>query len=1002
MKAVFKAIGSTTITGFLFIIIAMALGMATIVETLYDTTTAQVWIYSATWLEVIYLIFSINLVINLFRFKLLKNGKITLWLFHFSFLLILLGGAVTRYLSHEGMLHLREGENTNRYLSSDNTLTLTVNEDTEQKRVKLSPYAIDHHSVSLEDVEVSISNYQTGVEKSLKSSPDGKAFLKLTVIQNFHSEAILLGEGETITIGNQKISFGPSSEMSSIRIQKRKNELLIDSDSAVIVRTMSSEQMGGNSVVHKLPLVAKQVYQIEDLQIILMGYEPHGCIVAKRAKNGMYSSVEATITTARIRKKVTLFNITGLPLSEEHFTLGNQMIMMGFGQKELTLPFQLKLKDFILERYNGSNSPAAYRSMIELDDTKDSIHKEVEISMNNTLHYKRYRLYQTSYDQDERGTILTVNNDYWGTLITYLGYFVMIAGMVLALFAPKSRFQKLLKRSIAPILLLLSMTGLPHSSKASNTKEEVMNDFGKVWVQSHDGRIKPISTLSNDFLRKVMWKTSFKGKQPEEVLFGIMSNPQDWENENIIKITPYVAELIHVDKKYASYHDFFDSQTGRYKLIGLVNRAYQKAPNQRHQKDKDIIKIDERVNIFHLASTQALLKTFPVKDTPLALWNAPTDFTKEATSPEQMFLRGIWNLISREYHSNHYDKVSYYLNAIHTYQQTNYKALPSEKMNKLERSYTKANIFLKIFPLYLSLGVVFLFVCFIKILQNRPYTRRFEITIFVLLLLPFLLHTIGMVLRGIISGHMPWSNGYESMIYVAWSMMLAGLIFARKNPIIISGASFLTGITLFVAHLSWMNPEITFLVPVLKSHWLTFHVAIITASYGFIGISMFIGIVNMVLSMLLSTTNRERVDLTIKQLTDINEASMILGLYLLTIGTFLGGIWANEAWGRYWGWDPKETWSLVTIFVYSFVTHMRLIPLFKGGFAFNVASIFSFSSILMTYLGVNYYLTGLHSYGSGEAGNISYYSLLGVLFLIVLCIMAHRKYRKFQTNSQEI
>ncbi|QZT36645.1 cytochrome c biogenesis protein CcsA [Halosquirtibacter xylanolyticus] len=998
MKAVIKAIGSTTLTGFLFILIAMALGMATIVETLYDTATAQIWIYNATWLEVVYLIFSINLLINIFRFKLLKNKKIALWMFHISFLLIILGGAATRYFSHEGMLHLREGETTHRYLSSDNTLSLTVDNNTEERTIKLSPYAFNHHSISCEDIKVSISNYQTGVEKTLEATPNGQGYLKLMIIQNFHSETSIIGQGEVIHVGKQTVGFSATTQNPTVSIQNTDNKLSIKSDASIRVRTMSKDHLSDNTIKHELPLFPKRVYQIDDLQIVLMDYVPSGRIKAKRSQNGMYTAVDATISTKQMSKEVTLFNITGLPLSQQNFLIGSHNIQIGLGQKERTLPFDLKLKDFILERYNGSNSPAAYRSIMELNDTKNNLHKEVEISMNNTLHHQRYRFYQTSYDQDEKGTILTVNTDYWGTLITYLGYFLMILGMLLALFTPNSRFQKLLKRSVAPVLLLITLLSSPLSSKASNSKEDVIEDFSKIWVQSHDGRIKPISTLSNDFLRKVMWKTSYKGKQPEEVLFGIMANPQAWSQENIIKVTPYIAGLINVDKKYANYQDFFDTQTHRYKLIELVNQAYQKAPNQRHQKDKDVIKIDERVNIFNLARTQSLLKTFPSKENVHSLWKAPTDFTDKAAKPEQLFLRGIWDLIIKEYQNNNYDKAIYYLNSITTYQKKNYNDLPSEMMNKLERRYTKSNIFLKIFPLYLILGFVFLFICFIKILGNSPYTKRFEIVLFSLLLIPFLLHTVGMVMRGIISGHMPWSNGYESMLYVAWTMMLAGLIFARKNPIIISGAAFLTGITLFVAHLSWMNPEITFLVPVLKSHWLTFHVAIITASYGFIGISMFIGIVNMILSLMTNSRNQDRIRQTIQQLTDINEASMILGLYLLTIGTFLGGIWANEAWGRYWGWDPKETWSLVTIIVYSFVTHMRMIPAFKGVFAFNVASIFSFSSILMTYLGVNYYLTGLHSYGSGEAGNISYYSLLAVLFLVVICVMAHKKYRKFHTN----
>jgi cytochrome c-type biogenesis protein CcsB len=221
------------------------------------------------------------------------------------------------------------------------------------------------------------------------------------------------------------------------------------------------------------------------------------------------------------------------------------------------------------------------------------------------------------------------------------------------------------------------------------------------------------------------------------------------------------------------------------------------------------------------------------------------------------------------------------------------------------------------------------------------------------------------------------------MIYIAWAGMLAGLIFARRNPMVMGAAALLSGLTLFVAQMSWLNPEITNLVPVLKSYWLALHVAVITASYGFLGVSAIIGLLNMLLASMVKPNNKERVQRNIRHMTWVNEASMILGLYLLTIGTFLGAIWANESWGRYWGWDPKETWSLVTILVYAFITHMRLMPGYRGWFAVNLASVAGLLCVLMTYLGVNYYLSGLHSYGSGSASSFPY-ALVGVIALVGL------------------
>lgn len=265
-----------------------------------------------------------------------------------------------------------------------------------------------------------------------------------------------------------------------------------------------------------------------------------------------------------------------------------------------------------------------------------------------------------------------------------------------------------------------------------------------------------------------------------------------------------------------------------------------------------------------------------------------------------------------------------------------------------------------------------------------------------ILFLAFIAHTGGLGLRWYIAGHAPWSNGYESMIFIGWASMLAGFSFYKRAPIALGATAILTFLILYVAHLSWMNPEITNLVPVLKSYWLTIHVAVITASYGFLALGGFLGILNLIFMLLQTNKNKDRIQLKIKELSRINEATLIAGLYLLTIGTFLGGIWANESWGRYWGWDPKETWAFVTILLYAFVVHMRMIPGLKSLYAFNVGSIFAYFSVLMTYFGVNYYLSGLHSYAQGDTvpiPNFVYYSVAGLLALAISAYFAERKHQ---------
>jgi cytochrome c-type biogenesis protein CcsB len=259
----------------------------------------------------------------------------------------------------------------------------------------------------------------------------------------------------------------------------------------------------------------------------------------------------------------------------------------------------------------------------------------------------------------------------------------------------------------------------------------------------------------------------------------------------------------------------------------------------------------------------------------------------------------------------------------------------------------------------------------------------------------FLVHTGGLIARWYISGHAPWSDAYESMIYVAWATMFFGLAFGRKSLLTIAATAFVTSMLLMVAHLSWMDPAIANLQPVLDSYWLMIHVAVIVASYGPFTLGMVLGVTVMLLMIFTTEKNKHNMSLNIQELTVINEMSLTVGLVMLTIGNFLGGMWANESWGRYWGWDPKETWALISIMAYAFIIHMRLIPGLRGRFAFNFASIIGIAFIIFTYFGVNFYLSGLHSYQSGQQ-ILSYQYIAGTLLAVaILGYFAYRKFLKF-------
>jgi cytochrome c-type biogenesis protein CcsB len=278
--------------------------------------------------------------------------------------------------------------------------------------------------------------------------------------------------------------------------------------------------------------------------------------------------------------------------------------------------------------------------------------------------------------------------------------------------------------------------------------------------------------------------------------------------------------------------------------------------------------------------------------------------------------------------------------------------------------------------------------------RNKVINTLIKILIGIVILL-FVMHTGALIVRWYISGHAPWSDAYESMIYVAWATMFFGLAFGRKSDMTIAATAFVTAMILMIAHWNWMDPAIANLQPVLDSYWLMIHVAVIVASYGPFTLGMILGIVSLLLMILTTSKNKDKMLLNIKELTIINEMSLTVGLVMLAIGNFLGGMWANESWGRYWGWDPKETWALISIMIYAFVIHMRLVPGLRGRFGFNLMSIVAFASILMTYFGVNFYLAGLHSYASGDQIVSVQFIGIAVGLLAILGFFSYRKYSKY-------
>ena len=286
--------------------------------------------------------------------------------------------------------------------------------------------------------------------------------------------------------------------------------------------------------------------------------------------------------------------------------------------------------------------------------------------------------------------------------------------------------------------------------------------------------------------------------------------------------------------------------------------------------------------------------------------------------------------------------------------------------------------------------MVLFIVSFLTVFNKNWSSKKLNTAIFVILAVLFAIHTFGMGHRWYISGHAPWSDTYESLVYIAWSVMFAGVIFFRKSLMALSATVVMAGVFMFTAHLTGIDPQITNLVPVLKSYWLTIHVSIITGSYGFLAIGAMLGFMSMVL-FIFRSPNKPHIDQNINHITAINEAALILGLAALVVGNFIGGVWANESWGRYWGWDPKETWAYVAIVFYAFVIHLRFIPKLNTPYVFAVASTWVFSTVLMTYFGVNFYLSGMHSYATGDPVPIPTWAYVLTTIVFIVTVLAGRK-----------
>ncbi|EPY6076470.1 cytochrome C biogenesis protein [Campylobacter jejuni subsp. jejuni] len=1074
MKNIIKSIGDLRVSVVLFLLFALFCALATFIESAYGTPTAWAMVYDTFWFEYIQLLLGINLLCGMFRYKMFGFKKLPLMIFHISFLFILVGSAMTRYAGFEGILPIREHTQNSLIESSKTSLRISAIKDGERYSAVNDRYIGNLPFANSFKLKLNLGDDQAvlkykdlilNAHYTYKENNNSDPLLVLMLSQKGSQGVdVKFEKGEVKNI--EGVNFAFMNDNVKAPFVKIDENLTLSSSENLHFLSMLDGQNLDLKIGEKANAKERRLYEINDISFVVKAASLHAQEALEGSNRPQDESFWLWFKSAWLEvgrtmlistfgepqnwKNSLLLHFKDFALSNKNKNLEltgsnalklelsykneskefyifeyNKPIMIELADQKFfiswalsyeQLPFDIYLRDFVLDRYPGSMSPASYASEITVKNNNENF--DYRIFMNNVLDYDGYRFYQSSYDQDEKGTVLSVNKDP-GKIPTYIGYFLLCLGMFMNFLNPHSRFRTLARlinkdtlkhTSVIIFILLLSFGSEKTFAQDLNSTLPVVNTnhakaLATLIVQkSADGRMVPFDTLSREILEKIHQSDSYKGQNSNAVMLSMLVDVDKWQMEPFIlmpqnqAVRDAIANILEIPSaKYISYKDFFD-ENNRYKLQKYVENANRKNPNARGVFDKEIIKLDERANVVNLVFSGELFKFIPVQNNPNNVWLAPFSAVTTLKGDEGhivlALIQNYFSAVENAFKDGNWTRADEGLKFIKEYQEKiGYKVMPSKTKVEMEIFSNKAEIFVKLAPVYLIAGFLLLILVFSKmVVPNLKISFIFKV-VYVLNVLAFVIHTVGLGLRAYLSGHAPWSNGYESMVYIAWALSLSGIFFSRKSPIALSLTSILSGVVLMVAHLSEMNPQITNLVPVLNSYWLSIHVSVITASYGFLGLCALLGIFTLFLMCFLKKDGKYNLNIlrNITEATRINEMAMIFGLCLLTVGNFLGAIWANESWGRYWSWDSKETWALVSILVYAAILHLRMIPKYCNQFVFALWSMFAYWVIIMTYFGVNYFLTGLHSYAAGEAAQIPNYVYWGFALMVVLAFFARRK-----------
>jgi cytochrome c-type biogenesis protein CcsB len=1045
------------------------------------------------------LFFVINFIGNIRRYRLLRWEKWPVLTLHLSWILIIVGAFVTRYISFEGMMPIREGSSENVFYSDKTYLTAYVDGEidgqprrkTLQEDLIVTPEAIKSNLPWESDYNgqpftISYVDFIGGAKEGLIPDENGQEYLKIVEAGDGQRHEHFLENGQVASIHGVLFALNTPTD-GAINISTDGEGYQIESPFEGNFMRMADRFQGEVAKNSLQELQLRSLYNMAGMQFVIPEPIVKGSYgVVKVPKDEVTEAtsdalvVEVSANGKSVQKK--LLGGKGTTNFSDKFTVGGLEFSLSYGSKIYELPFSIKLNDFIAEKYPGTEQGyASFMSKVTVEDERPY---DYDIYMNNILDEGGYRFFQSSFHPDEKGTILSVNHDRWGTWITYLGYFLLYSGLMGIMFFGKTRFKSLgaslekLKTKKAALTTILVVAGLffgqalqaqqasqqqetqratvgnvlpvqePQKATAGEepdsvsveaaadlhervvdegqvhtaddghdhtgtmpsqtqidsllkttiVSEEHAEKFGKLVIQDDGGRMKPIHTFSSELLRKLSLKDKYGDMNADQVFLSMMMVPQVWYNAEFLALDKKGKNdsLRHVigvpeEQKYVKATDFFTGK-GQYKLEPYLREAT--ATNIPDKFEQDFKDANARLGLLDQALSGRIVKIFPLLNDENNKWVSGIEYRGgQYQVSDSLYANFIKNSIPyylmtlrKANETGDYTDADKLLEAFKQNQKNHgSEVLPSDAKIETEVIYNKLGIFNQLWKWYPVVGLFLFFVLIFQIFKDRSIWRMAIYFLKGTIIIFFLWHTAGLILRWYISGHAPWSDAYESILYVSWATMGIGLLFARKSNMTMGASAFVAGILLWIAHQNWVDPAISNLVPVLDSYWLMIHVAVIVASYGPLIVGAILGLVCLILMILTNKRNKTRMGLNIEELTIINEIALTVGLIMLTIGNFLGGQWANESWGRYWGWDPKETWALISIMVYAFVIHTRLVPALRGRWTFNFLSLIAIGSIMMTYFGVNYYLVGLHSYGQSGSAAITpdyvWYIALGTLIL---------------------